>query len=97
MRQAIENYLLENGFQKVKDDLYQKNLQRRVGEIVLNGEHRVQVETLEFCIQYIGEGWEGESEENNNPLTQWKLIIADEDHGDFLVHDINEFKQIFRR
>lgn len=98
MREEIEKYLLEEcGFEKIKEDLYKKNFHRQVGEVIVNGEHKIQMEILEFCIQYIGEAWEGESEENSNPLTQWKLIIQNEDHGDFLIHDVNEFKEIFTK
>lgn len=97
MRQEIEDYLLECGFEKINTDTYKKEFQRPVGEVIMNGERKIQIEQLEFCIQYVGEGWEGESEENNKPLTQWKLIIGGEDHGDFLIHDADEFKQIFTK
>lgn len=98
MKEEIENYLLEEcGFEKVKDDLYRKNFQRRVGEVIVNGEHKIQVEELEFCIEYIGEGYEGNSETDNHPLTQWKITINGEEHGEFLVHDAEEFKSIFTK
>jgi hypothetical protein len=97
MKEEIENYLIECGFTQQSDDVYTKQLKRQVGEMVVNGEHKIQVETLEFYIQYIGECWEGNSETDNHPLTQWKLIIQDEDHGDFLVHDAAEFKEIFTK
>lgn len=97
MKEEIEKYLIECGFTQQNGDTYAKQLKRRVGEFVINGERRIQVEPVDIKIQYIGDGWEGNSETDNRPLTQWKLIIKDEDNGDFLVHDLAEFKEIFTK
>lgn len=95
MKEEIEKYLIECGYTKQDGDTYYKQLKRKVGEMIVNGQRRVQVETVDTKIQYIGDGWEGNSETDNNPLTQWKLIMQDEEQFDFLVHDVSEFKEIF--
>ena len=56
MRQEIEDYMLECGFEKINTDTYKKEFQRPVGEVIMNGERKIKIEKLEFCIQYIGEG-----------------------------------------
>lgn len=96
MKQEIIDYLIELGF--VQDgEKFTKIFQRKVGEVVINNEHKVQIEQMEFCIEYVGEGYEGNSEQDNHPLTQWKLSINGEEHGEFLVHDADEFKSIFTK
>ena len=95
MKEEIEKYLIECGYTKQDGDTYYKQLKRKVGEMIVNGQRRVQVEVVDTKIQYIGDGWEGNSETDNRPLTQWKLIMQDEEQCDFLVHDVAEFKEIF--
>ena len=94
MLEEIQKYLKELGFVQ-EENKYTKTFQKQVGESIVNGERFVQMQEIEFCLEYVGEGWEGNSETDNHPLTQWKLSINNQDIGEFLVHDIEEFKQTF--
>jgi len=94
MLEEIQKYLKELGFVQ-EENKYTKMFQKQVGESIVNGERFVQMKEIEFCLEYLGEGWEGNSETDNKPLTQWKLSINKEDVGEFLVHDIEEFKKTF--
>jgi hypothetical protein len=94
MLEEIQKYLKELGFVQ-EENKYTKMFQKQVGEYIVNGERFVQMQEMEFCLEYLGEGWEGNSETDNKPLTQWKLSINEEDVGEFLVHDIEEFKKTF--
>ena len=97
MKQQIIDFLVENGFSAApQENQYMKRVRRVASEAIVNGERHVEYSTLEIRIEFIGDCWEGNSETDNHPLTQWKLRINGEDHGDFLVHDLEEFKNIFR-
>lgn len=96
MKQQIENFLLENGFQKVNETEYVQVVNRQGRIVVINGvRQQTQNEVTEFKFTYIGEGYEGNSETDNNKLTQWKLSVDDNESPEFLVHDLNEFMQVF--
>ena len=95
MRVAIEEYLFQNGFDKY-DDVYTKIVKQKVGEVVINGQRQIQTKNAEIKITFIGEGWIGKDENNSEPTTQWNLKVNGEDHGDFIVNDADEFKQIFK-
>lgn len=95
MRVAIEEYLFQNGFLR-DEDVYTKVAQKKVGEIIINGQRQIQTQNVEIAITFIGEGWIGEDENNSEPTTQWNLKVNGEDHGDFIVEDADEFKQIFK-
>ena len=95
MKEEIVNYLLDNGFVYAGNNKFNKLTKRAVGEVIMNGEHKIQYETVKIQMEYIGESWEGTSEEDSNPLTQWKLYVNKEDLGDFLVHDLEEFQFYF--
>ena len=92
MKQQIENFLIENGFHKVDENTYEQQVQRQGQIVVING---VQQSTKGYMsvlrFSYIGEGWEGNSETDNNKLTQWQLLVDDNVSPEILVHDLDEF------
>ena len=47
MKEEIEKYLIECGYTKKDGDTYFKQLKRKVGEMIINGQRRVQVETVD--------------------------------------------------
>ena len=47
MRQEIEDYMLECGFEKINTDTYKKEFQRPVGEVIMNGKRKIKIEKLE--------------------------------------------------
>ena len=95
MRVAIEEYLFQNGF--IRDEyVYTKVAQKKVGEMIINGQRQIQTQNVEIAITFIGEGWIGEDENNSEPTTQWNLSVNGVDQGDFIVEDADEFKQIFK-
>ena len=97
MKQEIIDYLVENGFCAAPEaDQYIKKMRKAVGEAIVNGEHHVEYQVMEIRFEFIGDCWEGNSETDNHPLTQWKLLVNGEDIGDFLIHDLDEFKKTFR-
>jgi hypothetical protein len=95
MRVAIEEYLFQNGFIR-DEDVYTKVAQKKVGEMIINGQRQIQTQSVEIAITFIGEGWIGEDENNSEPTTQWNLSVNGVDQGDFIVEDADEFKQIFK-
>lgn len=95
MRVAIEEYLFQNGFIR-DEDVYTKVAQKKVGEMIINGQRQIQTQNVEIAITFIGEGWIGEDENNSEPTTQWNLSVNGVDQGDFIVEDADEFKQIFK-
>lgn len=95
MKQKIIDYLIANGFVAAAENQYTKKVHKPVGETIVNGHHHIEYKDIEIIIEYIGDGWEGKSETENKPLTQWKLLINGNDQGDFLVHDLEEFKNTF--
>lgn len=96
MKDEIVAYLLENGFTPAQENVWVSKMKKAVGETIVNGEHHVEYQLVELKFEFIGDGWEGKSEEDNKLLTQWKFYINCHDEGDFLVHDLKEFKNIFR-
>jgi hypothetical protein len=95
MRVAIEEYLFQNGFIR-DEDVYTKVAQKKVGEMIINGQRQIQTQSVEIAITFIGEGWIGEDENNSEPTTQWNLSVNGVDQGDFIVENADEFKQIFK-
>lgn len=92
----IQEYLLQNGF--VQDEnKFIKQVQQKAGEMIVNGHRQIQVRKVEIAIEFIGDGYEQTEGYDKIPLTQWNLHVNDEDHGDFLIHDVDEFKQIFKK
>ena len=75
MKQQIIDYLVENGFSATLiENQYIKKVRTAAGEAVVNGEHHVEYKIVELKFEFIGDGWEGKSEEDNQPLTQWKYF-----------------------
>lgn len=97
MKDTIIDYLVKNGFSAApQENQYVKKVRKAASETIINGEHHIEYQTLEIRFEFIGDCWEGNSETDNHPLTQWKLRVNGEDQGDFLVHDLQEFKNIFK-
>lgn len=97
MKNEIIEYLLSRGFVPAAEiDRYERKMRKAVQEVIMNGERHVEYQTIVLAFLFIGDGWEGNSETDNHPLTQWKFLVNDFDQGDFLVHDLEEFKNIFR-
>jgi hypothetical protein len=94
-RLEIVEYLLQNGFTE-DCDVFTKNGQQQVGEMIVNGRRQIQVQNIEIKITFIGNGWIGESEENSDVTTQWNLSVNGVDQGDFIVETLEEFKQFFK-
>lgn len=93
MKQKIIDFLIANGFiLDSTENKYTKKIHKQVGETIINGQHHIEYKDVKITIEYIGDGWEGISETINRPLTQWKVFINGNDQGDFLVHDLEEFK-----
>ena len=96
MKQSeIVKYLLQNGFTE-DNDVFTRVSKQQTGEMVINGQRQVQVQNIEIKITFIGNGWIGESEENNTVTTQWNLSVNGVDQGDFIVETLEEFKQFFK-
>lgn len=97
MKTQIENFLLENGFTKTSENTYEQHV-RRPGQIVVINGVRQETGMTEsvFKFTYIGEGYEG-SEEHHHKLTQWSLQVDDNFSPEFLVHDLEEFKEVFTK
>ena len=98
MKQQIENFLIANGFHKVDENTYEQQVQRQGQIVVING---VQQPTKGYMsvlrFSYIGEGWEGNSETDNNKLTQWQFLVDDNVSPEILVHDLDEFINVFTK
>ena len=98
MKQQIENFLIANGFHKVDENTYEQQVQRQGQIVVING---VQQPTKGYMsvlrFSYIGEGWEGNSETDNNKLTQWQFFVDDNVSPEILVHDLDEFINVFTK
>lgn len=94
-RLEIVEYLLQNGFTE-DGDTFTKIGQQKTGEMIVNGHRQIQVQKVEIKITFIGNGWIGESEENSDVTTQWNLSVNGIDQGDFIVNNVEEFKQIFK-
>ena len=98
MKQQIENFLIEDGFHKVDENTYEQQVQRQGQIVVINGVQQStkgQLSVLRFS--YIGECWEGNSETDNNKLTQWQLLVDDNVSPEILVHDLDEFINVFTK
>lgn len=98
MKQQIENFLIENGFYKVDENTYEQEVQRQGQIVVINGvQQPTKGQVSIFRFLYIGEGWEGNSETDNNKLTQWQLSVDDNFSPEILVHDLDEFINVFTK
>lgn len=98
MKQQIENFLIENGFYKVDENTYEQEVQRQGQIVVINGvQQPTKGHMSVFRFLYIGEGWEGNSETDNNKLTQWQLSVDDNFSPEILVHDLDEFINVFTK
>lgn len=94
MYDEIDKYLLDNTFRKL-DNIYDKRKNVVGGYISINGQKMAQTKEMLVEIEYIGGGWIGESEEVNAPLTQWAIRINSVPNDEFLVYNLEEFKQLF--
>ena len=91
MYDQIVQFLKAQGFIQ-REDLFVKATRVIAGEMIINGNHQLQYRDVCIGVKYIGEGWEGNSETDNNPLTQWS--ISDGNYvQQVLVHDLEEFKE----
>ena len=94
MYDQIVQFLKSQGFIQ-REDLFVKAIRVVSGEMIINGNHQIQYRDVYIGVKYIGEGWEGNSETDNHPLTQW--CISDGNYvQQVLVHDIEEFKEYLR-
>ena len=96
MKDEIVAYLLENGFTSAQENVWVSKMRKAVCETIVNGEHHVEYQIVELKFEFVGNGWEGRSEEDSKPLTQWNFLVNDYSQGEFLIHDLDEFKNIFR-
>ena len=94
MFDEIDKYLLDNTFRKL-DNVYDKHKQVVGGYISINGQKMAQTKDTLIEIEYIGDGWIGESEEVCEPLTQWTIRVDSVPNDEFLVYNLEEFKQLF--
>lgn len=91
MYNQIVQFLKSQGFIQ-REDLFVKATRVVAGEMIINGHHQIQYRDVYFGVKYIGEGWEGNSETDNHPLTQWGISDGNSVQ-EILVHDLDEFKE----
>ena len=95
MLQQIEEYLFSKGFSK-DGNLYKKTLTKKVGEMIINGQHQIQTQDIEIVLELVYQGWEGVSETDNQPITQWRIEQNGQDLFEIVIHDFDEFKETFK-
>ena len=95
MLQQIEEYLFSKGFSK-DGSLYKKTLTKKVGEMIINGQHQIQTQDIEIVLELVYQGWEGVSETDSQPITQWRIEQNGQDLFEIVVHDFDEFKETFK-
>ena len=95
MIQQIEEYLLSKGFSKY-GNRYTKILTKQVGEMIINGQHKIQTQDIEIVLELVYQGWEGVSETDNKPITQWRIEQNGQDVFEIIIHDFDEFKNTFK-
>lgn len=94
MINEIDKYLVDNSFRKL-DKVYNRRKKVVGGYISINGQKMAQTKDTLVEIEYIGDGWIGESEEVCVPLTQWTIRIDSVPNDEFLVYNLEEFRQLF--
>lgn len=95
MKQEIIDYLLSKGFSQ-NGDVFTFVMKRPIGEYIINGQRNIRYQDTEIQIKYIYEGWEGNSEEYSIPITQWSIAVQGETATEFIIHGLEEFKEMIK-
>ena len=95
MKQEIIDYLLSKGFSQ-NGDVFTFVMKRPIGEYIINGQRNIRYQDTEIHIKYIYEGWEGNSEEDSIPITQWSIAVQGETATEFIIHGLEEFKEMIK-
>ena len=94
MIDEITNILTDLGFAK-EDDVFSKVERRVVGRTIVNNQVHEEVQDVHIQIEYLGDGWIGNSESDNHPTEGFKLKVNNYDMGDVWVSCAEDFKQSF--
>lgn len=93
----IFDYLQTQGFSMLDDITATKKETKVVQQMVINGQAMNKTADVITTFIYVDEGYiENIDGTAHMVMTQWKLLINDEDNGDWMVESLDDFRKTFK-